>query len=70
MEHKSLTESDRCDRCGARAYLRTVHNMGQSTLLWCAHHFREHREHLAPDLVTNQTHLLTGETKKPEPVSP
>ena len=36
-----LTASDRCDRCGAQAYLR-VELPGGSELLFCAHHAREH----------------------------
>ena len=36
-----LTASDRCDRCGAQAYLR-VELPGGSDLLFCAHHGREH----------------------------
>lgn len=36
-----LTASDRCDRCGARAYLRVV-LPGGGELLFCAHHGRAH----------------------------
>jgi hypothetical protein len=36
-----LSAADRCDRCGARAYLRAVLPSG-SELLFCAHHAREH----------------------------
>ena len=36
-----LTASDRCDRCGAQAYIR-VELPGGSELLFCAHHAREH----------------------------
>jgi hypothetical protein len=44
----SLTAADRCDRCGAQAYVRArLHAGGE--LLFCAHHGREHlpklREH-------------------------
>ena len=44
----SLTAADRCDRCGAQAYVRArLHGGGE--LLFCAHHGREHlpklREH-------------------------
>ncbi len=43
-----LTAADRCDRCGAQAYVRArLHAGGE--LLFCAHHGREHlpklREH-------------------------
>ncbi|MCE1177468.1 DUF7455 domain-containing protein [Actinomycetota bacterium] len=43
-----LTAADRCDRCGAQAYVRARLNAG-GELLFCAHHGREHlpklREH-------------------------
>jgi hypothetical protein len=44
----SMTAADRCDRCGAQAYVRArLHAGGE--LLFCAHHGREHlpklREH-------------------------
>jgi ribosomal protein L37E len=37
----TLTAADRCDRCGAQAYLRVRLNSG-GELLFCAHHGREH----------------------------
>ena len=40
-----LTAADRCDRCGAQAYLRVVLSSG-GELLFCAHHAREHGEKL------------------------
>lgn len=40
-----LTASDRCDRCGARAYLRVVLPAG-GELLFCAHHGRAHESAL------------------------
>ena len=37
----SLTAADRCDRCGAQAYVRArLHAGGE--LLFCGHHAREH----------------------------
>lgn len=45
VAHAPLTASDRCDRCGAQAYLR-VHLASGSELLFCAHHAREHGEKL------------------------
>ncbi len=36
-----LTAADRCDRCGAQAYVRVVLNSG-GELLFCAHHMRQH----------------------------
>ncbi len=40
-----LAATDRCDRCGAQAYLR-VQLQGGGELLFCAHHAREHGERL------------------------
>jgi hypothetical protein len=40
-----LTAVDRCDRCGAQAYLR-VSLQGGGELLFCAHHAREHGDKL------------------------
>jgi len=37
----TLTAADRCDRCGARAYVRARLISG-GELLFCAHHGREH----------------------------
>lgn len=36
---------DRCDRCGAQAYVRAELSNGLE-LLFCAHHAREHQEKL------------------------
>lgn len=35
-----LTDHDRCDRCGSRAYLRATFASGIA-LLFCGHHGRE-----------------------------
>lgn len=40
-----LTASDRCDRCGAPAYVRVTLLSG-SELLFCAHHARTHESRL------------------------
>jgi hypothetical protein len=40
-----LTAADRCDRCGAQAYLRVSLEAG-GELLFCAHHAREHGDKL------------------------
>jgi hypothetical protein len=41
----SLSAADRCDRCGAQAYLRVELQSG-GELLFCAHHAREHGDKL------------------------
>ena len=37
----ALTAVDRCDRCGAQAYVRALLPNGLE-LLFCAHHSRQH----------------------------
>lgn len=39
-----LTALDRCDSCGAQAYIRVT--IGESELLFCAHHGRRHQAKL------------------------
>ena len=40
-----LTAADRCDRCGAQAYVRATMDSGFDLLL-CAHHFHENETRL------------------------
>ncbi len=40
-----MTASDRCDRCGAQAYVRVV-LAGGGELLFCRHHYSEHEASL------------------------
>jgi len=40
-----LTATDRCDRCGAQAYVRATLISG-SELLFCAHHWRDNESPL------------------------
>jgi len=42
-----LTAVDRCDRCGAQAYVRVL-LPGRLELLFCAHHNRQYSSALAP----------------------
>ncbi|MCH8612636.1 DUF7455 domain-containing protein [Arsenicicoccus dermatophilus] len=42
-----LTAADRCDRCGAQAYIRARLASG-GELLFCAHHGRQHLDSLRP----------------------
>jgi hypothetical protein len=54
-----LSAEDRCDRCGAQAYLRVeLHTGGE--LLFCAHHAREHGDKLRQVAVNfvDETHRL------------
>jgi len=58
----SLSAADRCDRCGAQAYLRVELQTG-GELLFCAHHAREHGDKLREiaAAVHDETHKL-GDT--------
>ncbi|HEU4811872.1 MAG TPA: hypothetical protein VFT00_07005 [Nocardioides sp.] len=62
-----LTAVDRCDRCGAQAYLRVELQTG-GELLFCAHHAREHGDKLREIAanVVDETHKL-GDTPTPAP---
>lgn len=57
----ALTAADRCDRCGAQAYLRVELRSG-GELLFCAHHAREHGDKIKEIAVNvvDETHRLTG----------
>lgn len=60
----TLTAADRCDRCGARAYVRVCLSTG-GELLFCAHHGREHLPKLQgiASTIQDETNRLL-----PEPV--
>jgi hypothetical protein len=45
IEGGALTAADRCDRCGAQAYVRVTMTSGFE-LLFCAHHSKEHADKL------------------------
>ncbi|MEU4194295.1 hypothetical protein AB0E69_20535 [Kribbella sp. NPDC026611] len=47
----ALSAADRCDRCGAQAYVRVTLTSG-GELLFCAHHGREHSEKLRDIAIT------------------
>ena len=49
MTTLALTAADRCDRCGARAYVLvsvSVPDSGDHELLFCAHHYQQHEAKL------------------------
>ena len=43
---RPITGLDRCDSCGAQAYVRVV--LGGSELLFCGHHAKKHEPKLCP----------------------
>lgn len=57
----ALGAADRCDRCGAQAYLRVELQSG-GELLFCAHHAREHGDKLREIAanVVDETHKLSS----------
>ena len=59
IAHEALTAADRCDRCGARAYVRVTLPAG-GELLFCAHHGRAHDAALraASAEIQDETHVL------------
>ncbi|MEV8326128.1 hypothetical protein [Kitasatospora sp. NPDC056731] len=61
-----LTAADRCDRCGAQAYLRVVLASG-GELLFCAHHGRKFEPELKKIAVEiqDESGRLSGTTNAP-----
>lgn len=55
----ALSAADRCDRCGAQAYLRVELQSG-GELHFCAHHAREHSDALREVAASfqDETHKL------------
>ena len=45
VDSEELTALDRCDRCGAQAYVRTILSSG-SELLFCNHHWNDNQDRL------------------------
>ncbi|GAB49467.1 DUF7455 domain-containing protein [Mobilicoccus pelagius] len=58
----ALTTADRCDRCGAQAYIRVRLESG-GELLFCAHHGRAHLPKLSDVAaeIQDETGRLHGE---------
>lgn len=55
-----LSATDRCDRCGAQAYVRVV-MPGGADLQFCGHHWSTHEDALRPqaEQIIDETHRLT-----------
>lgn len=59
-----FTALDRCDRCGAQAYVRVT--IGSSDLLFCGHHFTDNEPKLAAVatyIQDERSELRAAETK-------
>jgi hypothetical protein len=64
MSAPRLSATDRCDRCGAQAYVQ-VRLSGGGELLFCAHHGRKHHAALTP--LTVEWHDESHRLDEPEP---
>ena len=55
----TLTRQDRCDRCGAQAYVRATLD-DDLELLFCGHHFRDHEVKLVASgaAITDERHRI------------
>jgi hypothetical protein len=63
---RTLTTVDRCDRCGAQAYVRVVLGASGGELLFCGHHARAVEANLRP--LSSGWHDETGRLHEKEPV--
>jgi hypothetical protein len=63
-----LTANDRCDSCGAQAYVQVFLEKGD--LLFCAHHFNKNENKLVAtsSLIYNESHKLLPPKPEPEAV--
>lgn len=52
----TLTVLDRCDRCGAQAWVRARY--GEFDLLFCRHHANKHADILGENIVEDARHIL------------
>ena len=65
LPDEALNALDRCDRCGAQAYLRVILASG-GELLFCAHHGKKYEESLRSIAaqIHDETDKLTETTAK------
>ncbi|MEY3103632.1 MAG: DUF7455 domain-containing protein [Candidatus Nanopelagicaceae bacterium] len=63
LESTPLNALDRCDRCGAQAYVRAVMANGFE-LLFCGHHAKKYQEGLAnvASRIQDETDRITEES--------
>ena len=57
----TLTTTDRCDRCGAQAYVQ-ITLKGGGDLRFCVHHYSAHADKLADvaEHIVDESHRLTS----------
>lgn len=56
-----LDATDRCDRCGAQAYVAIGSTAVNEPLLFCAHHYREHEPALKEQGFGQDEHHIIDE---------
>jgi hypothetical protein len=63
LEASPLNAQDRCDRCGAQAYVRAVMSNGFE-LLFCGHHAKKYQDGLSTSAtrIDDQSERLTEES--------
>lgn len=63
----TLTRQDRCDRCGAQAFVRATLT-DDLTLLFCGHHYRNHQDGLAAAgaRIHDERHRIDEQARTPE----
>lgn len=63
LDSTPLNALDRCDRCGAQAYVRAVMANGFE-LLFCGHHAKKYQEGLAnvASRIQDETERITEES--------
>lgn len=69
-ELEPLTSVDRCDRCGAQAWVRV--GISELDLLFCGHHFADSEGRLrerASYIHDEREHLRASEKEKAAPVA-
>jgi hypothetical protein len=64
---RPLNSLDRCDRCGAQAYVRVVLATSGGELLFCGHHARAIEAKLRP--LSSDWHDETGKLSEKPPVA-
>jgi hypothetical protein len=61
---RALTKAERCDRCGAQAYVVSLHpaptpaGTKKVALLWCKHHTERQIDALEPFIVRDERNTL------------
>ena len=61
-KYRQLVVADRCDRCGAQAYVRAILVSG-GQLLFCSHHAKSYAEGLKPvaAVIQDETQKLANQ---------